>query len=96
MIRYRYQLQQPTEPAIPPRVQAALNYLGHCRERTHTCDPLVPAVGLSKRERAVEDHALGVLSLYFMGEMDFVEPRVPTPPVRPNDDDNDAPQRVVA
>jgi hypothetical protein len=89
LIRYKL-----PEPCIPPRVQAALSFLGHCREKSHTCDPLVPAPGLSKRERAVEDSALQVLSQYFLGEMDFAERPAQAPP-RPDEGEGEAPQPVV-
>jgi len=59
------------QPAIPARVQAAIDYLEHCRWLSEQCDTSIPARTLTTLEQSVADAALRLLSSYFLGEMDF-------------------------
>ena len=96
LARYRNNLRSnESSSEIPARVQAALSFLGHCHSKQHTCDAMIPAVGLMPAERVVERHALEVLSLYFSGEMDYGDVPPATRPRQPPDEDRPA-QPVLA
>ena len=82
------------QPALPARVQAALDYLEHCRWKTDQDDASIPARTLSPLEGRVLDAALRVLAGYFMGEMDYGD----SPPRRvpdSNEDDEDGAREPV-
>ncbi|MDX2118669.1 MAG: hypothetical protein SFY96_10850 [Planctomycetota bacterium] len=74
---------------LPPRVQAALNYLYYCSHHTSQSETSIPARSLTTQETSVHRSALRVLSLYFDGEMDFGD-APPTRGTRDEDDDSGA------
>jgi hypothetical protein len=74
-----------SRPAVPARVQAALDYLDYCRWVTEQSDPSIPRRELSPLEVSVATAALRVLGAYFHGEMDFGD----VPPRRDEGDGGD-------
>ena len=76
------------QPVVPARVQAALDYLEHCRWLTEQDDAAIPARSLSPKEERVMNAALQVLSTYFLGEMDFGDAPPRRDADRGDDDDN--------
>ena len=82
-----------SQPAIPARVQAAIDFLEHCRWLTEQDSEFTPPRKLTPLEQSVADAALRVLGSYFHGEMDFGDtpPRVDR---RPDESGGDAPAPV--
>lgn len=76
--------------SLPPRIQAALDYLSHTRWVTAQDDASIPARVLSPLERSVESAALRTLQSYFLGEMDFGD-AAPIKSSTRNEDEGDAP-----
>lgn len=76
--------------SVPPRVQAALDYLSHVRWVTQQDDASIPARTLSPLERSVESAALRTLQSYFLCEMDFGD-AAPIRSSRREEDDGEAP-----
>ena len=75
-------------------MQAALDYLEHCRWITAQDDASIPERTLSPLEQRVSDAALRVLVGYFLGEMDYGD----SPPRRvpdSTDEDGDGALEVV-
>lgn len=75
-------------PTLPPRIKAAFDYLDHVRAVTDQMDVSIPPRQLSPLEKKVELAALRALQQYLLGEMDFSEPRSPTRPANPGDNDD--------
>lgn len=62
---------------IPGKVQAAMDFVQRCNDVVNPISCCTEAKGrpLSPSEQSVFEAALGVLRLYFLGEMDFESPR---------------------
>lgn len=71
---------------LPPRIQAAFDFLEHARDVTYQWQPSIPARELSKLEKSVETAALRALLQYLLGEMDFAEPPASSKPSKADND----------
>ncbi len=80
---------------VPPRVEAAQNFLHYANGIRNPCNNVMPTTGdtpsaggeLNPREMAAYNAALNVLTQYFNGEMDFGDVS-PTQITRGDDDPN--------
>ena len=64
---------------VPPRVQAAMQYIHFCRMITDPDESSAKSRALNKSEQAAYEMAMAVLRGYFSGEMDYGDapPRSP-------------------
>jgi hypothetical protein len=61
------------QPALPPRIKAAFDYLEYARVMTTCYDALGPRPTLTQLQRSVESAALRAIQQYLLGEMDFAD-----------------------
>jgi hypothetical protein len=78
--------------SLPPRVQAALDYIDHTRWITQQFSPAITPRALTPLEQSVETAALRTLQSYFLGEMDYGDAPPVTTAKRDDDDQPPVPQ----